>query len=345
MAKNKPTIKITNRDLLLYFFISVFLIASIASSLRSPDIKAAIFGTISYILIFVFLFYVINNEVNNNNFESLMKLLAVGWILFLVYNLAIITAPNYWHGKRFISFYGKSGPFGFNIAILFPLILYFCLSKKYRKLARIFFFFGLLLSLFFLFISGSRGGYVALILSTLLFLFLAYKVSIKAVLVTLLLVLLVCGIYDQYSKDFSRNVVNRFFSEENIDSRISQYKTVIEILPKLIVIGYGLNNGDVIMDKYGSRNRPHNLFLGLLLEVGVLGVFALIGILVLSVTKSFGLLLFKRKKIRNLYIYSAVFSSCISFLVLAQFMTPSVHRAYWLLVALSYHLPTLIKNE
>jgi putative inorganic carbon (hco3(-)) transporter len=345
-AKHKVKFKISGKDIMLLFFMGIFILTALTSSFRAPDIQAAVKGVISFIIIFVLLYLVMNHEINNQNVKNLLKVLCLGWIIFLSFNLIIYHDPALMHARRYTSFYNKAGTFAFTIAIVFPLVLNFSLDRMCHYVIRIVFAFGSLLSLFFIFISGSRGALIAVIISCFFLFSTLYKISLKNLIISFLLILSMFSIYHEFSKKYERNVIDRMFIrregglvEKNVASRIYYYKKVLEMSPELLVLGYGLNNGNLIMmNRFGSPHRPHNIFLCLWLEVGLLGLVAMLGIILLSLENSKNILFAKRKFVDDHRIYAAVYSSCIAFLTLSLFMTPSLHRTYWLFVALSYHL-------
>jgi O-antigen ligase len=351
IAKGRSKIRMSKRDILLAFSMGFFTIAAIGSSLRAPDMLEAVKGTISYLLIFLLLFLVMNTNIDRRNLGTSLKVLCLGWTMFLLYNLTIFRDPTWIIGGRYTSLYSKPGAFANTIALIFPLVVHFSLDRKSHLLVRAICLPGSVLCLFFIFISGSRGAFIGLAGAVCLYVMLAFRVSARALLLVMLLIVINGYIFMEYSGDFERNVIFRMLKEDesgeggNLESRLEHYRTVVDLLPNLLLIGYGLNNGDQVMERFGGRTRAHNFVFALVLEVGVIGTTAMLGLVVLCFAGAWKMLIAKRQTLEFLALQAAIISAAFGFVVLCQFMAPPVHRGFWVFVALSYHVRKLMDAE
>jgi O-antigen ligase len=143
-------------------------------------------------------------------------------------------------------------------------------------------------------VTGSRGPFVALILSAILLGFFTIKYSFKTKLV-LFVVFGFIGL--EFLSFFFSNIVNRFSALSTDYSSIIRiyaiYNGVIYFLQKP-VFGWGTGSFSTLVSEY--IKYPHNIFIELAMEIGIVGVIIFILFLSFAIYNFFYL----RKKVKNI---------------------------------------------
>jgi O-antigen ligase len=161
-----------------------------------------------------------------------------------------------------------AGPLGLARNLAIGLIAMTSLIKNiYLKIPIGFIF---LLAMFY---TGSRGPFLAImIVLCLKIIFEAYtnkKLNFFLPIILFLMIITIFILYDLVLADFFTRGSITFLSELNVITRIEIYKVALMRFFNSPLIGSGL--GKFIV---GTKSYPHNLFLELLAEIGIIG-FAL----------------------------------------------------------------------
>ncbi len=149
-------------------------------------------------------------------------------------------------------------------------------------------------------VATGRSGYVAIAVMTVTFLFIQFeKTSItKKILISFAGFLVVSGILlnMQTSKDRIALAKQEFVSEvdqtkeTSIGYRLTFWKNTVEMLPKYALLGTGTGGfekayANQVEGKSGTAGvvtgDPHNQYLKILIEHGILGLVVFLGILIL----------------------------------------------------------------
>lgn len=327
-----------------YILVFSFLFFSSASIYNTSNQTEAIVTTLQYFFIFLILFPTIGRILNFDLYKKFIFLMVVGWCVFAIFNLSLLSNSAYHAAGRFISLYNGPDEIGIMAALMTPLLIYaLSITKGIKGLKgmsfKVLILFGTSANIAMLLASGTRSALVALFVGILLLLLLRFGVSFKLILSSVLIAVVGLGITSTLNVE--RNALSRLSTSENITVRIHDYIISFEAIADYFVLGAGLGTSGGIMPDYGGDFRPHNMFLNVFLETGVLGLISFIGILCLCLF--FGLRLFlnvllKNKKV-NLLV-AATLSSGVILLISQQFTTIAVYRGYWLFWALCLWMST-----
>jgi O-antigen ligase len=133
--------------------------------------------------------------------------------------------------------------------------------------------------------------------------------------------------------------------QESVDTRITIWLYTLELVPQQWLIGYGPTSYDVVMRNYYpdglpgkyvtfSPDDPHNLFLRILLETGLIGLITFLGVVVASfhaVIKG----IFEKTTIFNIATLAGSAGALTAYIVQAQ-LNPNVlvvDALFWLVVS------------
>ena len=182
------------------------------------------------------------------------------------------------------------------LEFLLPLVFgTFLLEKKFRNRMIALVIFGL--GMASMIITGSRGGWGAMLVSLILFFFLLIRnqhISVRKLLGPVLITLVLGSL--MYAV-FYNTIQRRLFGEDygSAISRIPMFQIAAALIEKHPVGGVGINNYAVVMREYnntilgrrfGTIPRPvHNIYLLITGETGVIGLFAFL-LLIVSIVRS-----------------------------------------------------------
>jgi len=317
------------KSTIFYLASAVFIIAATLAIINSPLPLKAITGTLQYFFILFFLFPILFTLLNYNFYQRYIKALSRIWTLFLVLNLFFLFNSFMYHAQRFKSFYENPVDFGVIVAIMLPFMINGVYMEKKLKW-KIMVSLGVLTSIFFLLISGSRGAVLAAFVGIVVFLVLVNRISFKSFKQSLVFAFLVSMILILLLPYFPRNVFSRAFLKENIEIRLQQYGLSYQLFPDVFFLGSGLHTSGELIRQQGGSCRPHNFFIAIFLETGIFGFIAFITILWLCLgwgVKLFSISLLKNIKINGLI--AATFSSGLILFLATQVSTTPVHRGLW----------------
>jgi O-antigen ligase len=162
-------------------------------------------------------------------------------------------------------------------------------------------------------VTGSRGGMLGLLVCVFVFL-LRMKIDKRIVVVVLCVALLLAFIPSAFLTRLTK-------TDDAGAGRLGIWATAFHALPHYVVQGAGWDNFAVIFSDYSGGAQgmvAHNLWLGLLIEVGFLGVLFLI--------------LAMRSQLRNLHgsIIIPLEAGCWGFLTVGMFLGIIWRKAFWL---------------
>jgi len=185
-------------------------------------------------------------------------------------------------GTRFASFGRLANQGAYALEFLLPLLCYFAITSK-SKISKLIYVFFIGTSILGILLTGSRGGYILLIveiiyIGILIKKYYRFKFYLSAIFIGLVLCI---GFYI-YNPSFVKENLFRVeafkaSSLEKVSSgRIIMWKGILKILEKdpiAILIGKGWGTYQYYIPKtIGFYAAAHNIFLKLLLEVGLVGM-------------------------------------------------------------------------
>ena len=317
LINKKPLLK-TNYAV---YVLLLLVLLSIISSIFSSGIKSETLQTIVKLTGISILTYCITTEIRQKNNKLFLvksvvifSLTAIIIVLFdyinvLQYNNEQITNEKIFYRLSLVGSFASNRNLLASIFLLtFPFNIYLVYynSKIWKWLSVT----ALLLSVFIILITTSRAGLfvLCLYLFTIFYLILISKIGFwkKVILVFGFFIFCAAGFYVLTTN----NTIKRFNSIKTIDkikinNRWMFYKNTVDIIKQHPVLGVGPGNWKFKNEKYDKSNtkgesgytiaqRPHNDFLWLASEVGVLGSVLYITIFLMSL-----IMLAKRLALNN----------------------------------------------
>ena len=175
------------------------------------------------------------------------------------------------------------------LALSILILIYAYFNIALSSLIKNIFIFFLLVYLFSIFSEAGKTGQIALVLLLVVYIFQELRKNIKKLLLSL--ALLFMSVYVIYN--FSENLQKRFEKEINMvlnkesSNRLLLLQHSVEIIKQKPFVGYGPGS---FSDKFGAINEetnkivrynhktPHNNYLYIWMELGILGLVVLISI-------------------------------------------------------------------
>lgn len=286
-----------------YFFAVVVLVVFLFSTLLwSVDVYNSLFGSLSrqmgvlsylFFILFSFLVavYLSSNKNKAQKIKNILVTISLSSFLVSVYAIFqyfgidfLIWAEPANITKRAMSSLGQPNFLGSFLVLIIPLSLYLFIIAR-SVFSKSIYFLLLLLNLLALIFSASRGAWVALFISFFLFLFLFYFKKNRKVfywgLFFLILILAPLFVSKNYLGERFRSAFD--FSRGSSSARVVIWNSSLDFI-KSNPWGLGLENQkEAIIDYYQVDwakftkvntifDRAHNIFLDILLTVGVLGL-------------------------------------------------------------------------
>ncbi len=282
----------------LFFLASVFSLFVSGVSLKKLGQFLVLFvQPISLFFIFGYLFKT-QNQAKRAWLIAAYLLLGLMGVWSIIQYWTLFSLPTqYWGNsvepKRALGFFGHPNFYALFSAPLLAFLLPDLAEKlktyKTEPLAPKFLLFWLL-GLAGLALSMSRAGWLGLGVALAVFLFLSGERKLQTAAAFAGLALLV-GV--ALTPNLRYRVLLPFYGEKSAVSRISLWETGIKGVKQSPLLGLGLTgfsnewpklNTDPNLD---SHNFPHNIFLNLWLETGLLGLLSFIGIIAFGIWRGF----------------------------------------------------------
>ena len=237
-----------------------------------------------------------NDKAKNLLLVTCYCLLALAGLYAIIQYFTLIGLPAAWWGnsqepKRALAFFVHpnfyalwSAPL---LALLIPDVIQRAKGQGLRaKLAAVFWIIGglgLLLSL-------SRAGWLGMAAAIAVYTFVAADKKVKKLILggAIVIALIIISI-----PNLRWRVLLPFYGEKSADSRVELWQSGLKGIKESPILGLGLNGyanqyknlqTDSALD---THNFPHNIFLDLWVETGVLGLISLIGLIGLYIYQAF----------------------------------------------------------
>jgi len=232
-------------------------------------------------------------------------------------------------------------------SILFLCLPFFMIGCKGQKRLRMISYLALFLTIFILLIVRTRAVLIATVIFFGIAAFFLFKDFLKRRIwwiVALLLAVTVAGIFQfriyeavggfKSSSDIHQQYLYRLFDNQTFKSRMLFWENSLEMFREY-PLGVGLGNWQIYFPKYGlgkfnsydmvagihTLQRPHNDFLWILCETGILGFTAFIAIFGIFIYQSLSLIKTAGSQYeRQLFVY--LFAAVIGFMFIAFFDFP-----------------------
>jgi len=358
------------------FIILLFLIVLCLSTIFSINTQTSFNGLytrqeglVSYLFYFLFFVLLIINVKNNKQIKKIINVTVFSSLVVCIYGLIQASGndPFIWIEStkiRITSTFGQPNMLASYLLLVIPLNIYLLISNKKLVLKIIYFIILIsqLLCLFFTYsISGFVGFIFGIIIVGIFYLYfnkIKFKKNAKYLILGFLILFFGLLIINFQNNSVLKSKFNNLFSPNtgSTSARIDFWKASSKAILKKPLLGYGLETQrDVLVEYYDKSwgihsnvntvpNRAHNLFLDILLTIGIIGLLAYLALLYLF----FKLILLNIKnnnyKKLNFAILLSIASYLISLMFNFSFVVGEIY--FWLLFAIIIILSELkIDNQ
>ena len=277
----------------------LFMISSLISISYATNLPEALITLSQYFNIFTsFLIFLIVIQKIDSKIDFILKLFLVALVIELLFSYIPILndLENGAIKSRSMDYIGLSSNINitsFSVVFKLPIVFYF-LNKTNSTLQRIVFFLLLLATFFLIFILGTRGALLGMVICFSIYIFDLFKNNfelknkIKSASI-ILFALIVSTIFNLIVlKDTSsKNVLNRAASislstnDGSVNQRLRYYKQGLQQFKENPLMGVGLGNWKLNSIEYDKNDisgyvipyHAHNDFIQILAEQGFFGMF------------------------------------------------------------------------
>ncbi|MCF7859079.1 MAG: O-antigen ligase family protein [Candidatus Cloacimonetes bacterium] len=261
-----------NKNILLFLAIYVFLIYTLS---YSSDQEFGMMKLKKFILSTPF--FIITFLVFKNQFKSISTIFRSAFIIGLCYLFFVITYPDYSYFPRLTTLHINPIWFSRFLGMIFIIGVFFIRwSKKIHfKLS---YFTAILFMLFFMIRTGSRGPILSLAVSLLFVyiidLFKQKRFNLKLFLMILSTIMIIAIMLYIASSFLPEDIKERLLSKGRDVQNSSLVRVLlavdaINLFKSNLILGVGL--GGFTKGVLGNFKYPHNIFLELLSEMGIIG--------------------------------------------------------------------------
>jgi len=373
-----PNIKYQIRHLISWFFLYkylfipfLFLLSLIITTIFSQNIEISFYGLhsryqglYSYFFYFLFFLLLLVNIKTIREIKRMIITAVISSFFVSLYGLVQMAGFDFmdWTEPTFItgratSTLGQPNFLASYLLLVIPLSVYLII-KTNKFLIRFFWIITFLFQILCLFFTYSRGGWVGLVLGTILtgliylwiikknvLFFLKNKKYIKFILLfaSLLVICMVCLL--SRSDFFRHRIKSSFdFKSGSVAVRINFWQAGWQAFKKNPILGYGLETqGEVFVEYYKKDwavygnvnvypNRAHNLFFDILLSSGLVGLIAYLALLYLFYRLILENIKNRQNKGLSVVIFLAVTSYLISLLFNFSIVITNIY--FWLFLAI-----------
>lgn len=262
--------------------ILLFALFSLLSVIWANDRYRALSFFVSPVLKYVLIYYLIINYINTKN--KFNKIFGAYWVSHII-SAGYAIYRNYVVGLRRVDGFTHNPNRLGSIMMMFIIMNFAMLLFVNRKNIKISILssIGIVTGVLALFASSSRGALLGLVAG----LFVVTILKGKKFLVYLLIGLILLSLFmPNYYKSRISKLTD--ITSNNVYSRLSMYKAGVDMFLEKPILGVGLNNVKTVYDMYelpefehfGDKHRNlHNLYINILVELGIIG-FSILAILI-----------------------------------------------------------------
>lgn len=285
-----------------FYIFFIFYLWCIISALLSDYKQISFLKSLVYFRFFVFALSIwFICEAKKNIFKNLYFSVFLCFLILILdgyfqyFTGESITGSN--HPVRISSFFGDELIYGSYLSRLMPtLIALFFLNEfsKYKK-NQLFFSIFIIFTSVVIFLSGERAAFLFVILTFFYLTFMFNKYS-KYLFVIFCIILLNVGIFTYKNEKLSQRMIDQTLEQTGISKGINNfsrnhkghYLVAWDLFKNNKIFGVGpknfwkscVNNSKYQSLPYVCSNHPHNTYLQLLSETGLLGFFIIISMFI-----------------------------------------------------------------
>ncbi|GEM_PF-1195597 len=292
MLRKKQRVILKMEDISVFMFIIYILL----SSFWSINQMVVISTTTSFTLL-VILYLFCTNKTYSILEKNYIKICSIMGCLFL--SIYLISTKNLFYNRVFIitSDGNIADPNGLSASIAFGILILFSYLFKVKKKSKILVIsVCIIIMLYAMLLTGSRGGMVGLFFGVSIYLIMdthkkkiskARLFSFGLVLFIMLLTIINTEIFQRYvNQDILERLTISNIIETGGTGRFSIWENSVQAFSQRPLVGYGFGNGPYMLEKYyGSYIGTHNIIFFLLLGTGIIG-FILFSYFIFNIIKA-----------------------------------------------------------
>ena len=340
---NKGYLKISP----FFFLFLSFIVFGFFTFLYAINKEYVFKQSITLFLNFILCLVVYNYIEKKSDLERIMKYFILGSLLSIGF---IYYQSDIFSGERIGEVLANVNMLALIFFISLSFLTYFMISRK-----NWFLMIPGLIMFIFIILTGSRKGFLSIVLFILLMSLFLSKNWMKGIVKTLIVVVVLLTIFKMvimknevfYSVLGKRIVTmdNYFSGNQQIDrstaERAFMYQFGIEQIRKRPIWGYGLDNYRVLLlnSGLGRETYSHNNYIELLVNGGVIGLF-------LFYAMYFYLFWILKKYLKQKHLMATILViNNLIIIILGMAMVHYTDKIFYLLLTMGYGINSVIKKE
>ena len=297
---------------------------------------------------FTLVYYAIKNNVHLKSI--IIALIFWGFVLALIELKVLFDLGGFTSGIIGLYFrknllavtWGRSNYLASFFVIIIPITIGYLFYIKSRKL-KIFISTALVLMAFAMILTLSRGGILALLISLFLFSLRAFNAKTLIPFLSITAILIIVIIVNPLTQVIIQSISN-LETSNSVYSRINFYADTWNAFLKNPISGVGFGNlslySTFILAKEASSSA-HNIVLGMLGEVGIIGAvffFSIIGVMIVKVYKDFKSEEEESLKLLRWSFFVSIIGALIHSLVEPTFEGFQFSIMFWTVIGVTFNL-------
>ena len=345
----------------LPFIFLVLIIATAISYFQSIAITESIYVLSKIIIVFIFFinttYLLIQQKLHINYILKSIIVFGIIIVIFTIYQLLILfySENNFAGNIQMIkSTFANKNLLSSILFLTFPFIVNSIVLSKPWKIASIS---SILLITILIWLIQTKAVIIAFLIFYFIFLFLTLKYQREIVKNTFIKIFLISvPLLILFASNFTIQNKQEFPHLSNINSafsRLLMWENSGEMIKENFVFGVGAGNWQVYFPKYGfdkfsvneikngltTYQRPHNDFLWILCETGIIGILAFVSIFIIISFYLFKLIK-KSEKWEDNCLYFSFFATIIGYLVISFVDFPLERIEHQILLYLIFSIIT-----
>ena len=285
----------------------------------------------------------------NKKFEEIKQIIrdigvysSIIVIIMFIYNIGSNTILSYTGFQRIII--GNADPNEFSGLLLSLLFFQFYVILSSKKITKILVGISYIINIVLIFLTASKAGFLGVLLSLILNYFVLDKGKKKTYI---LLILILISLFIFIFPNLITNVLYRFRDSNSLEelttNRTLFWKNGIEYILHnnfLFGVGYAVQAEMYIHGiNIGYFNVSHNIFISILVKIGIVGLVIFL-IILLSILKY----VFNNKIIRD-NIYRVPILSLLILIFIGQSLSWDYNINIWVLIGINWGILSKIKER
>jgi putative inorganic carbon (hco3(-)) transporter len=321
----------------------LFILAGLISTIISPDLRHAsgMFLTLFILPVICYLpaKFILRSEESRIIFiYTITVMIIVASVYGILQYFTLLGLPETWWGnsiepKRVLSFFAHPNAFALWLTPLLAFLIPITVTEKKRQ-TRILYSSAVILGFMALILSGARGGWLGFMAAVGVYILFSRN---KKATHTLISCAVLAAVIIAAVPNLRYRVILPFKGEKSAVSRFSLWHTANKMIFDSPILGQGLYSYQTNFEKYNTDpglapiNHPHNIFLTLWLETGLLGLLSFVYIFLYS-----GYTSFKRRMLApNFGILLFLIALLFHGLTDSPYIINHLALTYWLILGLA----------